>query len=93
MTFSLSKFFGGHKSANSSNKGDTTPSTPSSNGSPANSRATSLYSESLPTASDERYLHDPMRNNKHADYLGGYVDPMGSRSHFTQGVDVTNTGA
>ena len=91
MTFSISKFFGGHKS--SSNKGDTTPSTPSSNASPANSRATSLYSESLPTTPDEKYLHDPMRNNKHADYLGGYVDPMGSRSHFTQGVDVTNTGA
>ncbi|KAI9491293.1 hypothetical protein BDB00DRAFT_874525 [Zychaea mexicana] len=90
MGFSFAKLFQS-KSAASSTKGDSTPS--SSNGSPVNSRAASVINESVPSCPNEKYLHDPMRHNKRPDYIGGFIDPMGGRSHYSQGVDVTNTGA
>ncbi|KAI9311640.1 hypothetical protein BX666DRAFT_1994064 [Dichotomocladium elegans] len=41
----------------------------------------------------EKFLHDPIRSAKHPDHLGEFVDPMGGRSTYSQGTDVTDTGA
>ncbi|KAG2223791.1 hypothetical protein INT45_001925 [Circinella minor] len=35
----------------------------------------------------------PMRNSNVPDILGQFIDPMGGRTTYTQGIDPTNTGA
>ena len=39
------------------------------------------------------FLKDPMRNSNVPDILGRFIDPMGGRATYTQGIDPTNTGA
>ncbi|KAG2212194.1 hypothetical protein INT45_002773 [Circinella minor] len=39
------------------------------------------------------FLKDPMRNSNVPDILGQFIDPMGGRATYTQGIDPTNTGA
>ncbi|KAG2225477.1 hypothetical protein INT45_010304 [Circinella minor] len=39
------------------------------------------------------FLKDPMRNSNVPDILGQFIDPMGGRAIYTQGIDPTNTGA
>ncbi|KAG2223560.1 hypothetical protein INT45_001642 [Circinella minor] len=36
---------------------------------------------------------DPMRNSNLPDILGQFIDPMGGRATYTQGIDPTNTVA
>ncbi|KAG2217302.1 hypothetical protein INT45_012998 [Circinella minor] len=40
-----------------------------------------------------KFLKDPMRNSNIPDVLGQFIDPMGGRATYTQGIDPTNTGA
>ena len=39
------------------------------------------------------FLNNPMRNSNVPDVLGQFIDPMGGRATYTQGIDPTNTGA
>ncbi|CAO3591239.1 unnamed protein product [Absidia cylindrospora] len=74
--------------------GSSTTSTPSQ--SRDASRPSSLYESSYPAqspAAQAKYLNDPMRTNSHPDAVGYFVDPMGGRSVYQAGYDVTNTGA
>ncbi|KAI7873918.1 hypothetical protein K492DRAFT_174993 [Lichtheimia hyalospora FSU 10163] len=76
--------------------GESTPPE-SSEPSPCNSRPTSRTPSirdgaSTPVTPEQKYLYDPMRHNKRADYIGSFVDPMATGGH-SQGIDVTNTGA
>ena len=45
------------------------------------------------STSSYTFLKDPVRNSNVPDILGQFVDPMGGRLTYTQGVDPTNTGA
>ncbi|KAG0173530.1 hypothetical protein DFQ30_007712 [Apophysomyces sp. BC1015] len=63
----------------------------STNNTPAHSPATSIHEPGSPK--NEMYLRDPLRCGKNPDMVGHYVDPMGGRSHYQYGKDVTNTGA
>ncbi|KAF7725571.1 hypothetical protein EC973_009526 [Apophysomyces ossiformis] len=63
----------------------------SRNNTPSHSPAGSIHESVSPT--NEMYLRDPLRCGKHPDVVGHYVDPMGGRSHYQYGKDVTNTGA
>ena len=40
-----------------------------------------------------KFLKDPVRNSNVPDILGQFIDPMGCRATYTQGIDPTNTGA
>ncbi|KAI7859157.1 hypothetical protein BDC45DRAFT_564641 [Circinella umbellata] len=40
-----------------------------------------------------KFLNNPMRNSNVPDVLGQFIDPMGARATYTQGIDPTNTGA
>lgn len=84
---------------NVSKDGESTPPE-SSEPSPCNSRPTSRAPSirdgaSTPVTPEQKYLYDPMRHNKRADYIGSFVDPMGvgAKGSYSQGIDVTNTGA
>ncbi|KAI7857717.1 hypothetical protein BDC45DRAFT_500496 [Circinella umbellata] len=48
--------------------------------------------KSRPIASS-KFLNNPMRNSNVPDVLGQFIDPMGGRATYTQGIDPTNTGA
>ena len=40
-----------------------------------------------------KFLKDPVRNSNVPDILGQFIDPMGGRTTYTQGINPTNTGA
>ncbi|KAG2216263.1 hypothetical protein INT45_006064 [Circinella minor] len=60
----------------------------------------SLFSPSPSTTpsadkNQEKYLHDPIRNTKHPDHLGEFLDPIYQHqgSSICSSPDITNTGA
>ncbi|KAI7858813.1 hypothetical protein BDC45DRAFT_564920 [Circinella umbellata] len=56
-------------------------------------KVTNLKTSVIVPIASSKFLKDPVRNSNVPDILGQFIDSMGGRATYTQGIDPTNTGA